>query len=150
MAAQAFQQAVRANPANDNAHFNLGYTYLSTGFKQGALDQYAALTTLGSGYGGELFALISYPKGYPVDTPYSTPQWGQTKPYKPLPAAELPPPPNLADALRGSPDLQIPAYESSVPAGREPASELGRGPGLQTPSYQSEMPAGRLPGSQER
>ncbi|MFW6123191.1 MAG: tetratricopeptide repeat protein [Thermodesulfobacteriota bacterium] len=118
LAAQAFQLAIRANPANDNAHFNLGFTYLSSGNKPGALNQYAALTELGSGYGGELFALMSYPKGYPVDTPYSPPQWGQSTPYKALPAAELPAPPDLAGVLQNNPDLQIPSYGSALPRGR--------------------------------
>jgi cytochrome c-type biogenesis protein CcmH/NrfG len=121
-AAQAFHLAVRANPANDNAHFNLGFTYLRTGNKTGALNQYAALTELGSGYGGELFALMSFPKGYPVDTPYAPPQWGQTIPYKALPAAELPSPPTIADALRDSPDLQLPSYGSALPGGQLPGS----------------------------
>ncbi len=132
LAAQAFQQAIRANPANDNAHFNLGYTNLSAGDRTGALDQYAALTALGSGYGGELFGLLSFPKGYPVDTPYSPPQWGQTTPYKALPAAELPSPPSITDALRDSPDLQIPSYGSAQPGGQlEPSS----------------LPGGQLPGA---
>lgn len=122
LAVQAFQKAIRANPANDTAHYNLGFTYLSAGNKSGALDQYAALTKLGSGYGGEFFALLSYPKGYPVDTPYSARQWGQSKPYKALPATELPAPPTIADTLRDSPDLQIPAYGSSLPEGRLPGS----------------------------
>lgn len=146
-AAQAFQLAIQANPANDNAHFNLGFTYLRTGDKAGALNQYAALTSLKSGYGGELFALMSYPKGYPVDTPYSPPQWGQSAPYKALPAAELPPPPNLDGVLRDNPDLQIPSYGSALPRGEEKASDLGRAPGLQTPAYKSSLPGGQLPGA---
>ena len=149
-ATQAFEKAIQANPANDTAHYNLGFTYLSTGNKTGALDQYAALTNLGSGYGGELFALISYPKGYPMDTPYSPRQWGQTIPYKALPAAELSSPPYIADALRTSPDLQIPSYGSSLPKGQEQASDLGRDPGLQMPSYKGSLPEGKLPESQER
>jgi len=124
LAGQAFQKAIRADPANDGAHFNLGCTYLQAGDKTGALDQYAALTTLGSGYGGDLFALMSYPKGYPVDKPYSPPQWGQSTPYKSLPAAELPSSPKIADALRNTPDLQVPAYDSSLPGGELPGSQL--------------------------
>jgi cytochrome c-type biogenesis protein CcmH/NrfG len=150
LAAQAFQAAIKANPANDDAQFNLGYTYLRMGDKTGALNQYAALTTLGSGYGGELFGLMSYPKRYPIDTPYDAPQWGQTRPYKALPATDLPPPTKIADALRESPDLQIPSYGSSLPRGQEPASDLGRDPGLQTPSYKSVMPGSQLPKSRER
>lgn len=124
LAAQAFQKAIKADPANDGAHFNLGCTYLQAGDKTGALNQYAALTTLGSGYGGELFGLMSFPKGYPVDTPYSPPQWGQTRPYKALPVAELPSSPKIADALRNTPDLQIPSYGSSLPGGELPGSQL--------------------------
>jgi Flp pilus assembly protein TadD len=124
LAARAFQKAIKADPANDGAHFNLGCTYLQSGDKTQALNQYAALTTLGSGYGGELFALMSYPKGYPVDTPYSPPQWGQSTPYKPLPATELPSSPKIADVLRKTPDMQIPAYESSMPGGELPGSQL--------------------------
>lgn len=146
LAAQAFQMAIRDNPANDNAHFNLGFTYLRSGNKNGALNQYASLTELGSGYGGELFALMSYPKGYPVDTPYSPPQWGQSTPYKALPATELPPPPDLAGVLQDNPDLQIPAYGSALPKGHEKASDLGQDSGLQTPAYKSAMPGGQLSG----
>jgi Flp pilus assembly protein TadD len=124
LAAQAFQKAIRADSTNDGAHFNLGYTYLASGDKTRALNQYAALTTLGSDYGGELFALMSYPKGYPVDTPYSPPQWGQTRPYKALPAAELPSSPKIADALRNTPDLQVPSYGSAIPGGELPGSQL--------------------------
>jgi Flp pilus assembly protein TadD len=124
LAAQAFQKAIKANPANDGAHYNLGCTHLQSGDKTQALNQYAALTTLGSGYGGELFALMSYPKGYPVDTPYSPPQWGQSTPYKPLPATALPNSPEIADALRQTPDLQIPAYGSSLTGGELPGSQL--------------------------
>ena len=146
LAAQAFLAAIKVNPANEPAHFNLGYTYLRAGEKTKVLDQYTALTVLGSDYAGELFALLSFPKGYPVDTPYSPLQWGQTRPYKPLPAAEFPPPPEIADALRDSPDLQIPIFRSSLPRGQEPVSELGRDPGLQTPSYKSALPEDQLPG----
>ena len=146
LAAQAFQLAIRANPANDNAHFNLGFAYLSTGNKTGALNQYAALTELKSGYGGELFALMSFPKGYPVDTPYSPPQWGQSLPYKALPAAELPPPPDLAGTLQNNPDLQIPSYGSAMPKGQKKAGDLGQAPDMQTPAYKSSMPKGQLSG----
>ncbi|MEJ2068815.1 MAG: tetratricopeptide repeat protein [Syntrophobacterales bacterium] len=124
LAAQAFQKAIRADPTNDGAHYNLGCIYLQAGDKTRALNQYAALTTLGSGYGGDLFALMSYPKGYPVDTPYSPPQWGQTTQYKALPAAELPSSPKIADALRNTPDLQSPAYGSSLPGGGLPGSQM--------------------------
>jgi tetratricopeptide (TPR) repeat protein len=150
LAAQAFQEAIRANPSNDSAHFNLGFTYLRGGDKTGALNQYGALTTLGSGYGGELFGLMSYPKGYPMDKPYEAPQWGQTETYKALPAAEFPASPDIADALRNTPDLQIPSYGSSLPRGQETTSDLGRDPGLQTPSYKSVMPGSQLPESRER
>jgi Flp pilus assembly protein TadD len=145
-AAQAFQLAIQANPANDNAHFNLGFIYLQRGNKTGALNQYAALTTLESGYGGELFALMSYPKGYPVDTPYSPPQWGQSTPYKALPAGELPPPPDLAGELQKNPGLQIPSYGSELPKGQKQADTLGQTPGLQVPAYKSSLPKGELPG----
>jgi Flp pilus assembly protein TadD len=124
LAAQAFQKAIKADPANDGAHYNLGCAYLQMGDKTRALNQYAALTTLGSGYGGDLFALMSYPKGYPVDTPYSPPQWGQTRPYKALSTTELPSSPKIADALRNTPDLQIPSYGSSLPGGELPGSQL--------------------------
>ena len=124
LATQAFQKAIKADPANDGAHYNLGCAYLQMGDKTRALNQYAALTTLGSGYGGDLFALMSYPKGYPVDTPYSPPQWGQTTPYKALSTTELPSSPKIADALRNTPDLQIPSYGSSLPGGELPGSQL--------------------------
>ena len=124
LATQAFQKAIKADPANDGAHYNLGCAYLQMGDKTRALNQYAALTTLGSGYGGDLFALMSYPKGYPVDTPYSPPQWGQTTPYKALSTTELPSSPKIADALRSTPDLQIPSYGSSLPGGELPGSQL--------------------------
>jgi len=150
LAAQVFQRAVRANPANNGTHFNLGYTYLRAGDKTRALNQYAALAALGSVDGGELFALMSYPKGYPVDTPYSPPQWGQTTPYKALPAAKLPSSPDIADALRQSPDLQITSYESSLPREQEKFSEQQISPGLQTPAYKSPLPGGQLSGFQER
>lgn len=145
-ASQAFQLAIRANPANDNAHFNLGFTHLRTGNKTGALNQYAALTALESGFGGELFALLSYPKGYPMDTPYSPPQWGQSTPYKALPAAKLPPPPNLAGELQNNPDLQIPSYRTELPRGQKKAGDLEQDSGLQTPAYKSPLPKGRLSG----
>ena len=56
----------------------------------------------------------------------------------------------LRDAMRQSPDLQIPSYESSLPKGQEKASELQGSPGFQTPFYKGSLPGGQLPGSQER
>jgi tetratricopeptide (TPR) repeat protein len=116
-ATQSFQAAIAVNPINDSAHFNLGYTYLRQGNKSGALDQYSNLSSLGSGNAGDLFGLMSFPKGWPVDTPYETPQFGETSMKPSLPSSVAPSQATLADALRDAPDMQVPIMDSALPPG---------------------------------
>jgi len=115
-AIEALQSAIAINPGNTNAHFNLGSTYLQTGDKDGVLGQYAVLGNLDPAMAGELFAMLSFPKGR-TDTPYETPQYGQTS-MRPSPAPSvMPSPAYLEDALRSAPDMQGGAFDSKLPAG---------------------------------
>ncbi len=113
----AFQSAIALNPGNTNAHFNLGAAYLQIGDKDGVLNQYAVLGNLDPAMAGELFAMLSFPKGR-TNTPYETPQYGQTTMRPALPSSVAPSPASLEDALRQAPDLQGGAFESQLPAGQ--------------------------------
>jgi tetratricopeptide (TPR) repeat protein len=116
-AIEAFRAAIEINPGNANAHFNLGSAFLRTGNKNGVLGQYAVLGNLDSALAGELFAALSFPKGK-TDSPYETPQHGQTGIRPSLPSSVAPSPAYLEEALRRAPDLQGPAFESKLPAGQ--------------------------------
>lgn len=116
-AIEAFQTAVAINPGNVNAHFNLGSAFLQTGNKDGVLGQYAVLGNLDPALAGELFAALSFPKGK-TDTPYETPQYGQSGLRPSLPSSAAPSAAYLEDALRQAPDMQGPAFESKLPAGQ--------------------------------
>jgi Flp pilus assembly protein TadD len=92
-AAGAFQQSLERDPNNPPAHYNLGMTYLmmdkeSTTPEQyranrvAALEQYRALTNLGSSMAGDLFYVISNPRAaqYPTSPTWQAPPQSQGQP----------------------------------------------------------------------
>jgi Flp pilus assembly protein TadD len=92
-AATAFQQSLERDPNNPYARYNLGMTYLmmdreSTTPEQyranrvAALEQYRALTNLGSPMAGDLFYVISNPQAakYPSSPAWQAPPQSQGQP----------------------------------------------------------------------
>jgi Flp pilus assembly protein TadD len=57
-AIEVFKKAVSLTPNDANAHFGLGLSYLSTGNRGPALDEYKILKTLDEDMAGELFDRI--------------------------------------------------------------------------------------------
>jgi Flp pilus assembly protein TadD len=57
-AIEVFKQAVSLTPDNANAHFGLGLSYLSTGNRGSALDEYKILKNLNANMADELFDRI--------------------------------------------------------------------------------------------
>ena len=57
-AVDAFLMAIKLNPDHDDAHAGLGYTYLTMGDTNSAIDQYRILKSLDSNKADDLFRLI--------------------------------------------------------------------------------------------
>jgi tetratricopeptide (TPR) repeat protein len=128
LAAKAFQAAIATNFGNISAQYNLGFTFLQTGNKPASLTQYAILVGLDPDSAGELFGLISFPKGRD-DTPYETPQFGQTRMRTSLPS----------EVAAAAPPLPTPDYPGDLPDSRVEDTY-----GMQKPEFKSKLPAGQL------